>query len=190
MKPCSNQRKRIAWMAVGALGASEERALRQHLASCGGCSRYLQEIDGVKEALFAVKTRTDIESSESFHRRVVGVLEPEANGPTWRTATEQFRAAWLSWRLALPAMAATLVIIAALFVGPRRPGDLLSPSGHSPTRLDSKPKGDLAPTFSNYQRLANRSLDKFEELVNRQANRNPPSTMAYTASELKRAEGM
>ena len=188
MKPCSNNRQLIAWLAVDELDACQERALRQHLAICEGCSRYLQEISSVKDALFALETRSDIQTSESFHRRVVGAVGAEAERSTWRTGMAQFRAAWLSWQLALPVVAATLLIIVALSGVLSRPGGVLPAPGHTQAVLIPKPKSDLAPTFSNYQMVANRSLDKLEELLTRQANRNPPSTLIYTASALARAD--
>jgi hypothetical protein len=44
------------------------------------------------------------------------------------------------------------------------------------------PKSDLEPTVANYQRVANRSLDELDDLLTRQANRNPPPVPIYTAS--------
>jgi hypothetical protein len=43
-------------------------------------------------------------------------------------------------------------------------------------------KSDLPPTIANYQRIATRSLDDFDELLTRQSERNPPPTPNYTAS--------
>jgi hypothetical protein len=38
--------------------------------------------------------------------------------------------------------------------------------------------------------IANRSLDKLDELLTRQGNRNPASTPIYTASTLSRASAL
>jgi anti-sigma factor RsiW len=187
MKPCSNNRKLIAWLALGALEARQERDLRAHLESCPGCRSYLQEMSTVTEKLNVTPIRSDIEASESFHRRVVSALRAE-NTPR-ENVVAQLRAAWPNWRLAWPLTAAIVVLMAALSVF-LRPPDRPSPAPISvqlQSGLTPSAQLDLNPTLSNYETVANRSLDKLDELLTRQGNRNPAPTPIYTASTLARA---
>ena len=43
-------------------------------------------------------------------------------------------------------------------------------------------KRDLAPTISNYQMIANHSLEKLDEVLTTEGNRNPPPAPVYTVS--------
>jgi len=83
----------------------------------------------------------------------------------------------LNWRIALPLAAAVIITALVLFTRP----STVAP----PPIVQANPanvKTDLDPTISNYHMIANRSLDKFDELLNRQASRNPSPTPIYTAS--------
>src|SRR5438128_6867945 len=112
MKPCSSNRKLIAWLALGALDAAQERGIRVHLENCEGCRRYLEEISTVTAKLSATEARADIQASAAFHRRVAEALRAEEAGRKGLKA--QIRAQLLSWRVALPATAAALVMITAM----------------------------------------------------------------------------
>ena len=86
-----------------------------------------------------------------------------------------------------PAIRAVVVVIAALFLFVQRPGiPLPAPTGAQAV-LKPNVKRDLDPTISNYQMVANRSLEELDELLTRQGNRNPPPIQIYTASTLPRA---
>src|SRR5438477_440866 len=77
--------------------------------------------------------------------------------------------------------------IAALSLFVQRPGiPLPAPTVAQPV-LKPNLKRDFDPTFSNYQMVANRSLEELDELLTRQGNRNPPPIPIYTASTLPRA---
>jgi hypothetical protein len=43
-------------------------------------------------------------------------------------------------------------------------------------------KSDLEPTIGNYQFIANQSLERLDELLNRQGSRNLPPGKVYSAS--------
>jgi hypothetical protein len=47
----------------------------------------------------------------------------------------------------------------------------------------------MSPTLSNYQMVANHSLEALDELLTRQGNRNLPPVPVYTASILGLANG-
>ena len=187
MKPCSTNRKLIAWLALDALEIQEARDLRAHLETCEGCRRYLEEISKVTERLIAAETEPDIQPSESFHQRVVGRLRAEESGSFSETVVPRLRALSLNWRVVLPVIGATVVVIAALTVFQPRSGVLLPAPAGAQGRVAPNVKNDLDPTISNYQVVAKRSLEELDELLTRQVNRNPPPTPLYTASTLPRA---
>jgi len=187
MKPCSNNRKPIAWLAIGALDAGQERTLRTHLESCEGCRSYLEEISTITQKLAATEVRSEIQTSESFHQKVADALRPQRTISAWPNSLATLRGVWLNWRVALPAIGATALLVAALSVFVRHPN---APSP-SPTRVEVvsvKTKADLDPTVLNYQMVANRSLENLDELLTRQGNRNPAPAQIYTASPLARAD--
>src|ERR1017187_6423266 len=182
MKPCSKSRKLIAWLAVDALDANQARALRAHIGICAGCRRYLQEISDVTERLAVAEIPAEIQASKFFHQKVIRTLEAEEKRSTWETAAAYL--AMLNWRVALPVIAAVAVLIAVLFnSGQRRHVSLQTQSSPQPVPAQHLER-DLQPTFSNYRMVANRSLDKLDELLTSQANKNLPSAPIYTASTL------
>ena len=184
MKPCANNRKLIAWLAVDALDARREDVLRAHLETCEGCRRYLDDLSHVTERLSAVEIRSDVQASDSFHRKVVSRLRAETSASVWDTMLAQLRA--MSWRVALPVLGAIAVVALSLFVwGPAIP----PPTGNG-TASNLKVKTDLDPTISNYQMIANRSLEKLDELLTQQGSRNPSPTPVYTVSTLTRANAL
>ena len=88
----------------------------------------------------------------------------------------------LNWRVALPVVVATAALLAALSRYERR----LDASSRKESRVPAASavdlKRDLPPTIANYQMIANQSLEKLDELLNRQANRKLSPTRIYTAS--------
>jgi len=183
MKPCSKNRKLIAWLAPGELDARKASALHEHLAICEGCRRYLAQIANVVERLVVAEANPDVQASESFHRKVTARLrtaKPDSFGEILAAYLTR-----LNWRVALPAIAALLVVGLA-FVFVRQPPAV--PSSPTPaatqTAAVSEADSDLAPTIANYQRVANQSLDKLDALLTRQGNRALPSMPIYTASTL------
>lgn len=190
MKPCSRNREIIAGLALDALDTLQERRIRAHLRTCEGCRGYLAEISNVTENLAAAQTQPDIQTSASFHQRVVAALRAEESGSAWQTLVAPLRGTLLNWRVALPLIGATVVMIGALSIfvwppvgPPSRPTDaqaVLTPTA----------RNDLEPTISNYQMVANQSLEKLDELLTRQANRNPSPAPIYTASSLARASAL
>jgi anti-sigma factor RsiW len=184
MKPCAKNRKRLVWLALDALDAGQTRELRAHLETCNGCRGYLEEISKVSETLNAAGIRTDLEASESFHRRVIGRLRAEASVPFWKTALAQLRATLSNWRVALPVLGATAVVIAAMFLVARQP-KVSSPGQTGVQTVATKiVEKDLPPSIANYQMVAHRSLDALDELLTRQGNKVCSPIPIYTASTL------
>ena len=182
MRPCSRNRKALAWLALGELDARTTAALRAHIETCDGCRHYLAEISTVTERLAAAEVTPDIQSSESFHRRVVARLGEEQSGLVWQTLAAPLVAARLNWRAALSLLGATALVIALLSVLWRQSAVPLPAPNRVQAVLPPGPKNEFSPTISNYQRVANRSLDELDDLLTRQDTRRPSPTPIYTAS--------
>jgi anti-sigma factor RsiW len=188
MKPCAQNRKLIAWLASNALDAQQTRHLQAHLETCEGCRRYLAEISNVTEKLAAAAANPDVQASESFHRKVAGRLRAAKPDSPGEILAAYFRGTLLNWRVALPAIAALVVIGVTVAIWRQPPDVSSSPPAGTQTTLASDADNDLAPTIANYQRVANQSLDKLDALLTRQGNRALPSVPIYTASTLGLAQ--
>ena len=182
MKPCSKNRKLLAWLALGELDARRAGELHEHIQGCEGCRRYLAEVSTVTQSLASAETHPDIQASKSFHQRLVGRLRAEQPASLWETVAGLLATARLNWRVALPVFGAAALVIATLSILVRQPA--VPPPAPIIVQAVSTPapKSDLAPTIANYERVANRSLDELDDLLTRQANRNPAPAPIYTAS--------
>jgi len=189
MKPCCNNRKLIALLSVGALNADQDRTLKAHLANCDDCRRYHEEILLTTKKLNRLEERTEIESSPGFHQRVLTALRKEERGPSWLNGRGIFWETILNWRTVFAAAAATSVVLLNCFVFLRHPA--ISPaeraSNVSPARAAMR---EVDPTLSNYQTIANKSLEKLDDLMTQQGNRNLSSTPIYTASALAQVNAL
>ena len=106
MKPCSKNRKLIAWLVLGTLDARKAAALREHLALCEGCRGYRDEILNVAEKLMAAEPDSNIQASGVFHQRVAEKLRGIESDSALENLAAWLRGVMLSWRVALPATAA------------------------------------------------------------------------------------
>ena len=188
MKPCAKKQKLIAWLALNALDARTAAAIRDHLAHCEGCRGYYEEISSLAANL-AVPPAPDVQTSENFHRKVVGGLRTTKPHSLLEILTAGFPGARLNWRTALPVAAALVVISLALVIS-RRPPEVASPPP-APLPSASLPDADndLEPTIANYQRVADQSLDQLDALLTRQGNQSLQAMPVYTASTRPRVNG-
>jgi hypothetical protein len=188
MKPCAQNRKLIAWLVSNALDARQTRQLQAHLETCEGCRRYLAEISNVTEMLTQTESNPEVQASEVFHQKLAGRLRAAKPDSIGEILASYLRGTLLNWRVALPAIAA-LVVIGITFATWRQPPVVPSPRiASTQTMLVSDADNDLAPTIANYQRVANQSLDKLDALLTRQGNRPLPPMPIYTASTLGLAQ--
>ena len=169
MKPCSKNQKRIAWLALDALDVRQAHDLRAHLETCAGCRRYLEEISNLTRRLTAAETTPDSQASESFHDRVVSALSPQKTG--WETLVAHLRGTLLNRRVALP--------VIGIVWRPEVP-TRAQPSAQAVLEPDSR--SDPPPSIAHCAKVANHSLEKLDELLTRQGNRNPSPTRIYRAS--------
>jgi anti-sigma factor RsiW len=184
MKPCSKNRKLIAWLALDSLPTGQATELRAHIQRCPECRGYLEEITSVAETLAAAKEiPRDIQTSSSFHQRVVRALAAGPAPSPWHILiTTWLRGAWLNWRLALPIVIFLAIAGAGLFGWGRHSVRMLPTrsglhDGSIPARV-----GDTPPTMANYERAAEQSLEALDKLLAAQARRNPAPAPVYTAS--------
>ena len=189
MKPCSENRKRIAWMAAGALEPSEAEQIRRHMETCDGCRTYGNEISRLT-ALLSVEPESTIHAAEAFHQRVMTALRDESKSSFWHSVAAQVRESVTNWRVALPLAGTVALAITALVLSSGR--DDRIPSRREIQTSSSHPAvADLdPPTLSHYQTVANRSLEKFDDLLSAQANKNPSAGPIFSASPLGRAAAL
>jgi anti-sigma factor ChrR (cupin superfamily) len=183
MKPCPKNRERLAWLAMGALEIQHEPELRVHLEKCAGCRRYLEEIANVAGRLRQAKPEPGSQPSASFHRNWMGALAKTTPESAGENLLARICGIW-NWRLALPAVtAAALVIAGCWLIGSRAYVPAPAPLPDRPVATAAL-KTNLEPTLSNYEMAVHQSLDKLDELLTEQGNRNPEPSPIYTAARL------
>ena len=178
MKPCLKHRKRIAWMALEALDQPEAGRLREHLQSCAGCRAYFEELTQIKVKLTAARTDPQETPSEAFHHKLAARLEREKP----RSAVGDLLSGFRAWRAAIPLAGAAVVIVGIYWAVQDHSHQPAPPRPVGPVVSKGKINGDLPPTVANYNMVANQSLDKLDDLLNRQGNRNPQRGPIYNAS--------
>jgi len=177
MKSCLGKRKLLALLALGNLDEPRARNLRSHVRTCEGCRRYLEDLSALGQRLAVAIPGPAPKTSEAFHQGWIRRLQAEPPASPWQVALDR-----LSWRVALPALGAVAAaVIVLLSLLPRQPAaPRQMQAAHTPTA--SIAVRDFSPSLANYQRLATRSLDEFDELLTAQARRSKPSAPVFTAS--------
>lgn len=189
MKPCVENRKPIALLAVNALEAPEARELRAHLEVCSGCRQYHEEIALVTTALNASAPSADAQASEAFHRRVTNAVRAGKTASAWEETVDVLSGRVWNWRVALSGCAAVALGFALLSHFQHPTPVQTSTVTIAPAVTVADTEIDLEPSIRNYQIAANRSFEKLDELLTKQARQNPTFAPAYTASSLALANG-
>lgn len=179
MNTCIRNRKQLALLALHALASQDEQALRVHLDHCAECRGYLEEISVVAEKLRAARPASEGQPSESFHRNLMAALAGTKHKSFGELLFERMGDFW-SWRLALPTGAA-VVVVAWLIAAPHthiltHQTPVVQPVAMAPL------KDEMEPTLSNYEMAVHQSVDKLDELLNKQDSRIQESSPIYTAS--------
>jgi hypothetical protein len=190
MKPCPKNRKPLAWLALGNLGAEHASALREHVVTCEGCRCYLDELEKVTASISAAGTKTDIVATASFHRRVVAAVKAEERRTVWPTIGGLLRRTLLNWRVALPTVGgiAVVLVVGLLLFSRQRPGVPLPAPSSAQGGLMHNLDADFRPTIGHYRMVANESLEKLDQLLGEQGNRKLPPAPVYTASAFMTAD--
>jgi negative regulator of sigma E activity len=142
-------------------------------------------MSGVSDKLNACRIDPDICASESFHQKLAHRVKAEETVSRWAVVA-QLQAALPKWKMALPVIGAAAAVVTALLLVVRPPaGSSLAPI-KSATAMPPA-KRDLAPTISNYQMIANHSLEKLDEVLTTEGNRNSSPAPVYTVSSFARA---
>jgi hypothetical protein len=184
MKPCSRNRKLLAWLALGNLDAEWAAPLREHVAACEGCRSYLEELAKVTASISGAEIKADIVATESFHRQIIASVkasQPRVVGPT---IAELLRGALLKWRIAVPALGGivALLVIGLLLTTRPRPENPIPESSSAPSDSQQILDSDFRPTIANYQMVANQSLERLDQVLTEQGSRKLPPAPVYTAS--------
>jgi anti-sigma factor RsiW len=189
MNRCSQNRKLIACLVMEILEEHEAQTLRLHLQTCETCRHYHEEVAHAARKLNTIGPNTDVHASNVFHQRVMGALRAETRRPAWQLWLRQIQRAFLDRRVAFPILGTAVVLVAAWCLALRQPHvSVATPVGNQ--EQVTAPRIDPEPTISNYQTVANQSLEKLDELLNRQATRNPAATPIYTASALAQLKAL
>ena len=177
MKPCLQNRKQIALMTLEFLDPPEAARLREHLQSCAGCRAYFDELLQIQVKLTAPKMEETL-STETFHRKLSTRLKQE-NAPS---GVGNFFSAFRAWRTAMALAGAAAVILGIFWAVQNHSPSPAPVSAVAPMVSTETISSDSPPTAGNYHMVANQSLDKLDELLNRQGNRNPQRGPIYDAS--------
>jgi hypothetical protein len=189
MKPCSQNQMRLAMLAINALEEGPARELHRHLATCEGCRDYLEQLRAVSRNIAEIQPLVDGPRAGDFHQRLLARLKAEQPKSIASQVTNLVRRFTFSWRAALPVLGASAAAIALLLILHHRPRPVeLSIRVVTTTANLPSPKTDSAPTLSTYQFLANHSPEKLDELLTRQASRNPAPAPVYTPATLARSD--
>jgi hypothetical protein len=126
-------------------------------------------------------------ASEAFHQKLTQRLKAEATGSRWDVMMAQLQMALPKWKIALPVVGAVAAVVITLLLIVRPPAG--SAPRESSVNSAAMPPGkrDLPPTISNYQMIANHSLEKLDEHLTSEGNRNLPPAPVYTVSSLSHA---
>jgi hypothetical protein len=189
MKPCSNNRKLIVWLALGALEDRKAAALRLHLARCADCRSYWEKISNMAEGLALAAPDSDLEASEFFHHRVAEKLQAVESNSILEDLAVWLRRQMLNWRVAVPAVGLVVIAFFAIVALHNPPNLPLPATPVAQVVPASGSEGDLAPTLANYQMTASQSLEKLSELLTRQGNKSLSPTPLYTASSFGLVNG-
>jgi len=183
MKPCANQQKQIAALALGLLEPRPARELRAHRDTCAGCRGYLAELTRVTEQLAAAEPAVDLPASDTFHRQVMARIKARPAGADWRMFWDMLRAVPRQWQVALP-MVAVVLILTRFWIEqvPNAAFPVQPPLRASIPVAAVDTDADLMPTVANYQRVAEESPDKLDALLARQEPGTAPATPIYTAA--------
>jgi len=170
-------------LAAGELEPGQAQQVQAHAKVCPVCACYLREMTAVSEALQTDAAEPALEASDRFHAMVLRRLRtPQpAIGWSWFEQLTSIQ----KWGAAAIALAVGVALLSAMFAKPPH-----APPRHIATNTPARHAGpELAPTLSNYQIVANRSLDEFDGLLTRQANQGLPRVRLYTPASVPAGNG-
>ena len=148
---CADQEENLVLLHYGELAGVEHRTLQNHLASCGRCQSFLQDLG----RLLPLARETDVPPStfwSKYDRELRNKLDDMAERPTWR----QRLAAYFQPR-AVPVFAtAAIVALAVTFTVGRGLWPTADPAPDKATLLEVLPVAENLEFF--------RAMDVLDEL--------------------------
>jgi anti-sigma factor RsiW len=187
MKPCTKNKKLIAWLALNELDAAPAQELRAHLKTCPACGQYWREISAVCQAHSVAGGRLrEVPASESFHHNLVRRIKQAGASPRSSLAGDLLMRWLVGWRVVLPAGVCILVLLGIYHGSGRRP----DPPRHIPAAPVSgsgaSGSGYLEPSLSWYGGAADVSPEALDEILAKQALRGsglPPAVATFADTE-------
>jgi len=187
---CWRNRQALALLAAGSLQGEGEAAesLKRHIETCSGCRQYWQELTEVAAGLIDSHLEADLELSAAFHHKLMRRLRHESAGAprrwTMSEALVDLFEKWWQTAGAAGALIIVLLVIAFVAVWPskNRASTSRSMSSYAGLNQSAKPQKDPSPTLAAYETAASQSLETFDALLTRQANRPTPTMPVYRAS--------
>jgi hypothetical protein len=187
MKPCTKNKKLIAWLALDELDAAPAQELRAHLKTCSACGQYWREISAVCQAHSAAGARLrEVPASEPFHHNLVRRIKQDG-APARSSPARELLMRWLAgWRVVLPAGLCVLVLLGIYHGSGRRPD---APRGLPATPVSGSGAsggGYLEPSLTWYGGAADISPEALDELLAKQALRGsslPPTIATFADTE-------
>src|SRR3989442_6923253 len=116
MKPCSKNRKAIAWLAVNALATEQAEAIRAHLRACPGCHDYWQQIVAIAQQFETADILPEVRTDERFHRRLVRRISEHQKRPAPVAAIDFFREWLLDWRTVTSTTVVMIFVLVCIVV--------------------------------------------------------------------------
>ncbi len=184
MKPCRENQKLIAWLALDALESSPAGRLRTHLQTCPNCRGYFEELRRVMDVLDSAQPRSEVTASAAFHQRLTRAVE---NEPRTGSLLRFWREAFAGWRVGLPWAGAALALLVGWALLRHAP---LNFKHEGVTQIASL-AADSEPTMASYEKVASQSFDAFDQLLTRRGDKSAlsvPSIPMYRLKQLELAE--
>jgi anti-sigma factor RsiW len=187
MNSCRKNRKRLALLAVSALGAKETSRLQEHLEHCQVCREYSAGLEAVTGRL--ADSRAKLQSApaqetwKGFHARLMSRIRSTARAPLHERLLAWLQNVGVERRVAfgagLMALLVLLMWLTQLTPHASRQPELVRRSPASPAGRTEK---QIEPSASSYLLAASKSLDQFDELLARQANGGESDRTIYCAA--------
>lgn len=192
MKPCSQNKQHLTWLALDALDAERAEKLRAHLEVCPGCRQYWADICAISRGHERLaEALPEARAGETFHRRLDRRIQAEAARPGLLRTLDAL------WRVVGPmnprftSAAAAVLVAASVVIWTSRPRPTALPADLAVTAPITHRTESVAlppPTLSAYRVAPNRSPDALDELVARQSAGSSPSGDARTLYAFRRAD--
>ena len=173
MKPCSQHKPHLAWLALDTLEAARAEKLRAHLELCPGCRQYWADICALsRDHQRAAEALPDARAGEAFHRHLDRRIQAEAARPGLLRTFDRLWRGVDPMNLRFASAVAAVLVAALVMIWTSRPRPTARPADLAVTAALPHQTQSVAlppPTLLAYRVAPNRSPDALDDLVARQA---------------------